>query len=122
VTSQLTPLRRPLSAEERRTLLREYYVPHHQRLESAVSSALKRNGRCLIIDCHSFPSRPLPYELAGSDSPRPDIWIGTYDFHTSTDLGDAFVKAFRGVGWNVTVNEPFAAAKVPSSQYPHNPR
>jgi N-formylglutamate deformylase len=122
VTSQLTPLRRPLSAEERRALLREYYVPHHQRLESAVSSALERNGRCLIIDCHSFPSRPLPYELARSDSPRPDICIGTDDFHTSTDLADAFVKAFRGVGWNVSVNEPFAGAMVPNSQYHHNPR
>ena len=33
VTSRLIPLRRPLSAEERCALLREYYVPHHQRLE-----------------------------------------------------------------------------------------
>jgi N-formylglutamate deformylase len=121
-TSQLAPLRRPLTTEERCTLLREYYVPHHQRLESAVSSALEHNGRCLIIDCHSFPSRPLPYELSGSDSPRPDICIGTDDFHTSNDLAEAFVNAFRGVGWNVSVNEPFAGAMVPSSQYHRNPQ
>lgn len=54
-TSQLTPLRRRLSAGERQALMLE---PH---------------GRCLVIDCHSFPSAALPYEMADSSNARPGI-------------------------------------------------
>ena len=78
------PLRRELTVEERRTLLDAYYRRHHTRLERAASDALRVHGRCLIVDAHSFPQRPLPYEK----SIRPE------------DLpGDASVKRFRGGWW-----------------------
>jgi N-formylglutamate amidohydrolase len=44
-------------------LLETYYAPHHAALEASVASALERHGCCAILDMHSFPSRPLPYEL-----------------------------------------------------------
>ena len=40
---------------ERVALIQAYYRPHHARLEAAVTAALERHGRCLMIDCHSFP-------------------------------------------------------------------
>jgi N-formylglutamate deformylase len=63
VTSSLKPLRRTLLDGERDALMLAYYRPHHARLEAAVSAAIDLHGRCLVIDCHSFPSLALPYEL-----------------------------------------------------------
>jgi N-formylglutamate amidohydrolase len=117
VTSHLHPLRRPLSADEREGLMQAYYVPHHARFASAVAAAIERHGRCLVIDCHSFPGNALPYELAAADASRPDICIGTDAFHTSDRTADAFVTEFQRAGWSVQVNDPFAGALVPSSRY-----
>ena len=117
VTSQLNPLRRQLSVEERKALLQVYYFPHHAQLESAVEAAIERHGGCLVIDCHSFPDKPLPYELVAADSARPDICIGTDEFHTSDELASVFVNEFKRAGWRVQVNDPFAGALVPSSRY-----
>lgn len=81
-TSHGAPLREPaVAARERKALLARFYHPHHEALERAVEAALAAHGRCLILDCHSFPSRPLPYELAAADPAavrhRPAVCIGT---------------------------------------------
>jgi N-formylglutamate amidohydrolase len=47
----------------RQLLLNRWYWPHHSQLERMVSDVVTELGRCLIIDCHSFPSAALPYEL-----------------------------------------------------------
>jgi N-formylglutamate amidohydrolase len=70
------------AARDREALLARYYRPHHAALEAATAAALAAHGRCLIIDCHSFPSRPLPYELKASADRwkvvhRPAVCIGT---------------------------------------------
>ena len=116
-TSRLTPLRHDLSSDERESLLRRYYRPHHEALEQVVAKILAEFGRCLVLDCHSFPSTPLPYEGAGPDSPRPDICIGTDTFHTSPAVSEAFENACRSQGWSVCRDDPFAGALVPASCY-----
>jgi len=120
--SQLKPLRRQLIVDERDALMRSYYCPHHARLEAAVSKAIDRYDRCLVLDCHSFPSKALPYEIADSLEARADICIGTDEFHTSATLADAFEDAFRQAGWRVSLNDPFAGALVPSSRYRRDSR
>lgn len=117
VTSSLKPLRRALLDGERDALMLAYYRPHHARLEAAVSAAIDLHGRCLVIDCHSFPSLALPYEFADPAVARPDICIGTDAFHTSGELAVAFVAAFQREGWSVDLNQPFAGALVPGSRY-----
>lgn len=117
ITSQLTPLRRQLTETERESLMQRYYLPHHARLEKAVTAAVEQFGRCLIIDCHSFPGVALPYEMADPAKARPDICIGTDDTHTGEALASAFVSAFRSEGWSVSLNEPFRGALVPASRY-----
>lgn len=82
-TSQGLPLREEAAAAcEREALLARYYRPHHAALEAAAAAALAAHGRCLILDCHSFPSRPLPYELKASADRwkvvhRPSVCVGT---------------------------------------------
>jgi N-formylglutamate amidohydrolase len=50
-----------------------------------VNEALAVQGWALVIDCHSFPSRRLPYEI-GVKGPRPEICIGTDPFNTPSHL------------------------------------
>ena len=111
------PLRaEPPTLEERASLLERFYLPHHRKLEAAVNAALRTFGHCLVIDCHSFPSRPLPYEQ-DQDPDRPDICLGADDFHTPTDLLGAARRAFEAEGLSVAINRPFAGALVPMAFY-----
>jgi N-formylglutamate amidohydrolase len=64
------------------------------------------------LDMHSFPSLPLPYELDQSRD-RPDICIGTDEFHTPERLTDEFVRRFYAEGLSVATNCPLSGALVP---------
>lgn len=110
------PLRRPISAPERQALIDAWYRPHHERLAAAVQRAIDLHGEAILVDLHSFPSRPLPYE-ADQRADRPGICIGTDVFHTPASLEAAFVAAFRAGGFDVRLNAPFAGALVPVSHY-----
>jgi N-formylglutamate deformylase len=115
-TSEMRPLRRALSSDERTQLIAAHYRPHHSALEGAVGRALERTGRCLLIDAHSFPSVPLPYEL-DQGLRRPDICIGTDAFHTPVELCDLAVSASTEVGWTVEIDRPFSGSLVPMAFY-----
>ena len=56
----------------RERILQTYYDPHHEALTNAVQRALDKYNQCLIVDGHSFPAAPLPYELY-QDAWRPDF-------------------------------------------------
>src|SRR5690554_1338985 len=118
-TSHNEVLRNPPSVEERQALIDGFYQPHHQQLTNAVQSMLNHRGQALVIDCHSFPSQPLPYEVDNNPS-RADICIGTDEFHTSSGLCDLAVSLFERQGFVVAVNQPFAGALVPSEFYRAN--
>jgi len=109
-------LRKTPAPAERESLLNEYYRPHHARLTAAVAAVLTAHECCLIIDGHSFPSRPLPYEL-DQRADRPDICLGTDAFHTPPSLLDSAAAAFRCRGFAVAVDRPFAGTIVPASYY-----
>jgi N-formylglutamate amidohydrolase len=116
LTSSGQPLRKAPSTQERDELLSTYYLPHHLRLAQEVDAALAVHDRCLIVDAHSFPARPLPYE-AYQDSDRCDICIGTDPFHTPTWLADLTIHEFRNRGYRVEVNRPFGGSLVPEKHY-----
>ena len=100
------------SNQERQELLDRYYRPYHEALEIETQRLLDSFGRCLILDCHSFPSRPLPYEL-NQDSNRPDICLGTDPFHTPMKLLESVEAFFGEHGLTTTRNMPFEGTYVP---------
>ncbi len=120
-TSNGHPLRRAPSEAERRRLLALFYEPHHAALTAAVEAALAAHGTCLVVDGHSFPTRPLPYEV-DQDADRPDICIGTDESHTPAWLRDLAVGTFEDAGWSVAVDRPFSGALVPMRFYRTDPR
>ena len=110
---------RDISDADRLALINTYYHPHHTALTRMVDNCLEQHGRCLIIDCHSFPAQPLPYE---KDMNRPDICIGTDAYHTSAQLKDCLSKAFEASGYHVTIDSPFSGSIVPLKHYHLDPR
>lgn len=107
------PLRR-VSPQKRAALCSMYYDPHHSKLAELVNEKLRKNGKCIIIDGHSFSAVPLPYE---SDAARPDFCIGTDPFHTPPELTQLCVSFLGKRGYDVAVDRPFSGSIVPSEHY-----
>jgi N-formylglutamate deformylase len=109
-------LRKDISNIERGDLLEAYYHPHHRQFQDLVDSKLESYGKCMIIDCHSFPSTALPYELnQGSD--RPEICIGSDLFHTPNILTEILISNFHKLDLSVRNNYPFSGSIVPLKHF-----
>jgi N-formylglutamate deformylase len=116
LTSDGRPLRAPLLTDEREQWLARWRDPHHEALTGAVSRGLERAGRCLIVDAHSFPSVPLPYEPDQTPD-RPDICLGVDSFHTPPALLWRARRHFEAAGLSVEVDRPFAGTITPQRYY-----
>lgn len=97
---------------ERQELLNTFYRPYHSAIENEVQNLLFTFDRCLVLDCHSFPSKPLPYEL-NQDLSRPDICLGTDSYHTSKQLIERVDGFFKANNLTVALNMPFEGTYVP---------
>lgn len=100
----------------REELLTKFYRPHHLEFQSKVSSILDENDTCLIVDCHSFPKLPLPYELH-QEPTRAEVCIGTDEYHTPTWLIEFMIENFQSFGFSVAIDKPFAGSIVPSAYW-----
>ena len=116
------------SAGGRDELIAAFYAPHHRAFNTWAAAALDAHGRCLIIDCHSFPTKPMPCDLDQTPE-RPDYCIGSDGFHTpsrivqaATDAIEALDHVAGGGKHTVLVNRPYAGSIVPSDYYGRDPR
>ncbi|MFE7171675.1 N-formylglutamate amidohydrolase [Streptomyces sp. NPDC057616] len=108
------------AATDPEPLLARYFRPYAQAMTDAVADRLAATGRAVIIDVHSYPAVPLPYELHGT-GPRPPVCLGTDPFHTPPRLRDAARKAFAPCG-ETGLDSPFGGAYVPLEFYGKDPR
>ena len=115
-TSHGERLRRELGADEVNNLITEYYRPHHQALHAAVEKELAKRGKALIVDCHSFPSHPLPCDREQSLT-RLDICMGTDSFHTPEALTIFAVGEIVKTGFCLELNFPYSGTIVPMKFY-----
>lgn len=120
VDTNMNEMRPVIPDHRRKKLMDSWYWPHHNALDDMAQERLEKFGLCLIFDCHSYPSKALPYEDATQF--RPEIGIGTDSYHTPTLLRDAMAKAFRERGYEVGVDTPFAGALVPNRFYGRDKR
>ncbi len=109
------------NVDARLDLLDEFYHLHHRALEAWTENALNDHGRCLIIDCHSYPSKPLPCNQ-DQTLPRPEICIGTCPPDTSANLVSAAVITFDQWGYEVLVDKPYAGSIVPIKYLESEPK
>ncbi|MFJ3230719.1 N-formylglutamate amidohydrolase [Streptomyces sp. NPDC086787] len=96
-------------------LLERYFRPYARAMTEAVRDRLAATGRAVVIDVHSYPTEPLPYELHG-DGPRPPVCLGTDSFHTPEPLVRIAREAFARCG-ETGLDRPFGGAYVPLEYY-----
>ncbi|GFH39303.1 N-formylglutamate amidohydrolase [Streptomyces pacificus] len=101
-------------------LLDRYFHPYARAMTAAVADRLAAAGRAVVIDVHSYPTAPLPYELHG-DGPRPPVCLGTDAFHTPPRLLASAEEAFAGFG-GTGLDTPFAGTYVPLDFYGRDSR
>ncbi|MDP5027370.1 MAG: N-formylglutamate amidohydrolase [Flavobacterium sp.] len=113
-------LMREVTPNLRNSIMQEYYWKHHNEFTFEVSNELEKNGTCLIVDCHSYPSTPITRDLNQSPQ-RPDFNIGIDPFHTPQFLIDASVAFFEEKGYSLGVDWPYSGTIVPMAFYQKNP-
>ncbi|KFG72457.1 N-formylglutamate amidohydrolase [Streptomyces mutabilis] len=96
-------------------LIERYFRPYARAMTEAVAGRLAVTGRAVIVDVHSYPTEPLPYELHG-EGPRPPVCLGTDGFHTSPELLAAAREAFAPCG-ETGLDSPFSGTYVPLDFY-----
>jgi N-formylglutamate deformylase len=109
-------LRRALQPDESCNLISKYYDTHHNRLQECVEGEMKRCGGALIVDCHSFPNKPLPCHKDQSPI-TPDFCIGTDGYHTPADLVATAEQALSRMNFSVQIDRPFPGTLVPMKFY-----
>jgi N-formylglutamate deformylase len=109
-----SPLR--ASLDQRALLMERYYWPHHRALERVVQDHLARFNTATILDCHSYMRDLRPYENNQTGA-RPEICIGTDDFHTPPGMAEVLESAYAAHGYSVARNTPFSGALVPMFAY-----
>ncbi|MFI5821875.1 N-formylglutamate amidohydrolase [Streptomyces rishiriensis] len=117
-----TTHREPLRADDTDPgpLVARYFRPYAQAMTDAVAERLAAVGRAVVIDVHSYPAAPLPYELHG-EGPRPPVCLGTDAFHTPPELLAAAREAFAELG-ETGLDSPFAGTYVPLEYYGRDSR
>ena len=91
-----------------------YYLNYHNAFKNLVNNILLNDNGVTIIDCHSFSNEPSHCDLDKTTN-RPDICIGTDNYHTSQVLINFFVKKFNNYGYSVKINTPYSGTIVPLS-------
>ena len=114
--TELQRIRREITVDERESLLNDFYRPFHAALNEQVKRVVEVFGRCVFVDCHSYPERVLPYELYG-DTPRADVVLGDDPIHTPTWIREGIERLVTDAGYTYGLNQPFAGTVVPLSFY-----
>jgi N-formylglutamate amidohydrolase len=119
--SQRQTIRRNLSEVERQHLIETYYDVHHQYLTKQTQYMLEQHGVAIIIDVHSYPKSALPYERDHTQM-RPQICIGTCDYHTPKLLAAGLIEQFEDAGFETNLNTPFAGTLIPGKYWQQDKR
>jgi N-formylglutamate deformylase len=106
------------AAEHEQDLLNTYFHPYAHAMTELVDDRLAATGRAVVIDVHSYPSAPLPYELH-ADGARPPLCLGTDPFHTPDWLLAPARAAFGDVlgSDRIELDTPFSGCYVPLKHY-----
>ena len=110
---------RIVTPELKERILKDYYWPHHAKLSNAVNNQLQLFGTALILDCHSYPSKPFKRDLDKSPN-RPDFNIGTDSFHTPKHLIEVSKAFFEKAGYSLGIDRPYKGSIVPLEHYQKN--
>lgn len=99
--------------------LMQFYNDYAATMIRLTEQALAHHGHALIVDVHSYPTKPQGHELH-TDEPRPELCVGFEDFHCSPELRENVRAAFAEFGQGD--NQTFHGSYVPLPYYRNDPR
>lgn len=108
-------LRDERDAALRVALVDAYLEPWAARMTALVDTAIQQHRRALVVDGHSYPSAPLPYE--DPSLPRPEVCLGAEVPHEHPELLAAMAARCRTAGLSVARDVPYRGAYVPLNRY-----
>jgi len=115
VVHRINYLREPLykglldyhEVEER---LKNLYDVYHNRLQQIINKCIKKFGFCLVLDCHSMPSKICSII---DDRSGIDICLGNLFSQSCTqDVSDFFAGQFWDKNYKVEFNCPYSGAFI----------
>ena len=107
-------LRRSLSEQEINGLYSTVYLPFHRTLCKVVEKELMEKGKALIVECHTFPNHPLPYDPEQT-TPRLDACVSVSPFHTPYKLLELVMEGLvTDSGISVSPEWPLSRPMVPA--------
>lgn len=104
------------NAQLKQKIFEEYYQPHHENLLLICQEKIDKHGFCYLIDAHSFSENPLQTE-DNQDLNRPDICLGTDEYHTPVFWINQLKYHFESFGFSVEINHPYSGTMVPLPMY-----
>jgi N-formylglutamate deformylase len=103
----------PLPIADVRGRIEHIYVPYHRALTAQIEALRQRFGVVWHIDWHSMKSRGNAMTPDGEGALRPDMVVGDLDGKSARpEFVDLVVGHLRGLGYRVTVNEPYKGATI----------
>jgi len=98
----------PLRYVEVKQRIDQCYTPYHRALRGLIESTVRRFGTCLVVDCHSMPSRGAgPDSIGGRGRVHlvlGDCWGSSCD----RSITDTAERAAHEQGFVVQRNAPYA--------------
>ncbi len=99
-----------LDYDEVQNRLRYIYDVYHQQLQKMIEAVLKKFGFCLVLDCHSMPSKICSII---DDRSGIDICLGNlFSQSCPQDMSDFLAGQFWSKNYNVEFNCPYSGAFI----------
>lgn len=90
--------------------LKNVYDVYHKQLQKNIDAVLKKFGFCLVLDCHSMPSKICSII---DDRSGIDICLGNlFSQSCPQDISDFFAGQFWNKNYNVEFNCPYSGAFI----------
>lgn len=99
-----------LDYDEVQARLKNVYDVYHKQLQKNIDAVLKKFGFCLVLDCHSMPSKICSII---DDRSGIDICLGNlFSQSCPQDISDFFAGQFWNKNYNVEFNCPYSGAFI----------
>ncbi|MBP5698519.1 MAG: N-formylglutamate amidohydrolase [Alphaproteobacteria bacterium] len=99
-----------ISYKEAEARIKNVYDVYHARLKKLIDATIKKFGFCLVLDCHSMPSKICSII---SESPRIDICLGNLFEQSCPNKISFFVEnEFAKREYYVAKNRPYSGAFI----------
>jgi len=100
--------KKPLLYTEVQERIKNVYLNYHKNLKKLVDASVKKFGFCLVLDCHSMPSKICSIV---DENSKIDICLGDLFLQSCpTEISDILKNSLIQKGYSVLKNIPYSGA------------